>query len=121
MKQLRSIDEDFKKLNFVENIEAKYKFMRLKVVVATVLTTLFVTYVIVFDGLTYGKPYVDPIVVGDFLSYWMPTICTSYLILQFCTFVALLKQRFGWLNKQLKKVAFLCSKHNLIKRSFISP
>lgn len=101
----------------MQNLTESYKRLKLKILAATVFTTLFIIYVIVFDGLTYGKPYVNAIVVGDFLTYWTPTFCTSYLVLQFCTFVTLLKERFEWLNNQLKKLAFITTKHASIKRN----
>lgn len=115
-----TVDHDFEKLNFVENIEQTHKRLKLKVVAATLFTTLFIIYVIIFDGLTYAKPYVNAIVVGDFLTYWTPTFCTSYLVLQFCTFTTLLKERFEWLNNQLKKLAYLSSKHASIKRNMFA-
>lgn len=119
--ELEAIDQELLKLNFIQNLEGKYKRIRIKTITATVLTTLFIIYVNLFDGLTYGKPYVNAIVVGDFLTYWMPTFCTSYMVLQFCSFVALLKERFEWLNSQLKKLAFLTSKHALIKNNVVAP
>lgn len=101
----------------MQNLTQSYKRLKVKILAATLFTTLFIIYVIVFDGLTYSKPHVDAIVVGDFLTYWSPTFCTSYLVLQFCAFVTLLKERFEWLNNQLKKLAFLTTKHASIRRN----
>lgn len=100
--------------------------MKVRAIAATAFASIFVLYVISFDALTYAKPYVNAIVVGDFLTYWMPIFCTTYLVLQFCTFMALLNERFQWLNGQLKKLAFMCSKHIAIQQKlgtpfFISP
>lgn len=117
---IEKLDNDFQKLNFVQDLEEKYKHMRSKVMAATVFTTLFICYVLIFDGLTYGKPDVNEIVVGDFLTYWTPIFCTSYLVLQFCSFAALLKERFKWLNNHLEKLAYLSSKHVTIKRKLES-
>lgn len=111
------MDHDFQTLNLVSNIEGKYERLRIKAIASSTIASLAVTYVIIFDGLTYGKPYLNVIIVGDFIAYWMPILCTSFMVLQFCTFVALLKERFTWLNLQLKKIAFLSAKHASIKRN----
>lgn len=95
--------------------------MKLKLTAVTISVALFVSYVFTFDTFTYQKPYVNAIVVGDFLTYWMPIICSSCLVLQFCTFAVLLIERFEWVNDQLKKLTFLCSKHGLIKKKLGIP
>lgn len=107
--QLHSVDQELQSSNFVVDVTKTYKETKLKVIIAITLASLLLVFVIIFNAETYNPSYMNVNVFGDYVTYCMPLICTSYMLLQFCTFLVILKQRYTWLNNKITNIAVLCS------------
>lgn len=88
--------------------------MRQKIIVVIVLVTLIGCILITLDEVTFPCNNV-PIVyhLGIFVTYCLRFIYISYMLLQFCTILAIIKQQYNWLNQQIECIAALCNKHLL--------
>lgn len=82
-----------------------------------ILTTFAVLLVVALEENTYSNSIVDINEFGDFVTYCLPLFTTSFMLLQFCTYLAIIKQRYNWLNQQIENIASLCREQLLYKKS----
>lgn len=84
--------------------------MKLEATIAVVLSTSLVSYVTIADLLAFDPLYPTPAAISDTVIYRVTLFCTTYMILQFCTFLGVLRQRYKWLNSHIKIAARNCSR-----------
>lgn len=111
LEDLDMFDQEVKISNIVQHVTQTYKFRRAQLVALITLTLLLLTLIIIFEeGTYYSNHAIDVNVVSHCSAYAMPLICTSFMVLQFCTFIATIKQRYSWLNKQIKEISKMCNR-----------
>lgn len=82
--------------------------MSLQTIIAVILATLIVSSVIILEEITFSFSEVLQVKFGDNVVYCLPVVFISCMVIQFCTFLAIIKQRYTWLNKQIEDIALLC-------------
>lgn len=100
------------------NINQTYHNAKYHEIIATTFATISVLIVIIFDTLCYTNSF-NIITIGNSIAYCVPLVTTNYMVLQFCTYSMLLKQRFKWLNLQLKTIKQLCARHKYQTVQFV--
>lgn len=108
---MQKLDEEFKALHYVWNIKEDNRSVKLEIIIANVVVSSLIAYFITTDVLVFYPPFeLSEEFIGDTVLNRLPAVYSSYTLLQFCSFLAILKQRFKWLNRNLKKIARICSK-----------
>lgn len=109
--QLHKFDQELISLGFIENPIDMYKSMTLGILATTLMITVLVVYLFSVDILTFTAFHLDLEFIGQTVLDRMPAVYSSYILLQICAFLAIVKQRYKCLNRKLKKVAFTCWKY----------
>lgn len=118
MEDLHTLDQELTVLNYIKNITKTYKTMKLRVIFAATITTIIVMIVMILEEITYFSSKAAIVLeIGVFVTYCLPLMCTTAMLLQFCTFLAIIKQRYSWLNQKIENIAALCSQRTLYKES----
>lgn len=112
MEKLETLDRELKNVRIVSNTNRFYSAMRLRVIIAVVLSTMLIVCVIVADVITFDPLYPTYAAIGDTVIYRVTLTCTTYMLLQFCAFLEVIRQMYKWLNRYIKTTAETCKKQN---------
>lgn len=88
--------------------------MRLEVIFALTMSVIIINYVVITDIITFDRFPPTLTTITDTVIQRATLFCTAYMLLQFCTFLGVLRQRFKWLNRYIKSIAQNCDKRNKI-------
>lgn len=110
LKDLQNLDEDFKSFNIISDAKENYRRMRLEVLIAVILSVLLTGYVVATDSYTFLSVAYVKEVISDTMIYRVTLFCTSFVVVQFCVFLGVVRQRYIWLNRHIERVAKKCCK-----------
>lgn len=114
LEDLYALDQELTALNYIKGITKTYKTMKLWVIFAATITTILVMAVMILEEITYFSARAAiALEIGVFVTYCLPLMCTTAMLFQFCTFLAIIKQRYSWLNQKIVNITTLCSKRTL--------
>lgn len=118
LKDLYTLDQELQFLNYIPNIVKEFKSARLKLITVVLLIILVLSILVISEEVLY-RPNPSGIVkeVSIFVVFSLPLICTTFMLLQFCAILVLIKQRYRWLNQKIEDTTALCNKHMLCKRN----
>lgn len=114
LEQLQQLDQDFAKLNIISDAKQSYRQMRLEVIVAIILSSMLACFVILTDLYSFLSFDFPEGIISDTMIYRITLFCTNLMVLQFCTFLGVIRQRFNWLNRHIKTIAADCCKQNVV-------
>lgn len=107
IEHIYNCDKRFQILKIKSDISSSYLKQQRYATAGTLFASTSVLIVFVFDVLCYADKF-NVTVVGNNIAYCVPLITTNCMLLQFCTYAMVLKQRFKWLNLKLKTAKQFC-------------
>lgn len=105
LEQLQKMDLNFKNDKIISNAKQCYKHMRLEMIFAIIFSILLIIYVIILDSFSFVPSYPSfETIINDSIMYYLTYFCTTNMLLQFCCFLGVIRQRFKWLNQYIGRI-----------------
>lgn len=91
-----------------------YKNMRLTSIIAIASSTLVMSIILILEEVTFVLNDEITVEIGDNIAYCLPIVYTSYVLIQFCSILGIIKQRYHRLNQQIEEIAILCKEQMIL-------
>lgn len=99
IKEVESFDKKME-VYFHINLKEQYRKSKIYLRNCLLLSTALVTVSIIGSVVISIDGQYQLLHLNEFVLYTAPTVINTFIDLQFCTLLLLLKQRFEWLNKK---------------------